>query len=116
MSQLHRMLVDQDPKLLSTYMLGIKKLLVALYSQSLDTTLMTQLDTPDLQKQLFVFLTVLNREDALQRYILDQDPDHHKKLKQFLSSLQRITENELLTFTCTETEYIQRCINEWIIA
>jgi hypothetical protein len=119
MSILTQVLVDRDPAVLATYMTGIQKLLTTLYGEddALQTTLLTQFDTElTVPQQLFVFLTTLNKEDALKRYIRDQPGQSEAKLERFWAALRRLTETELLSFSCTETEYIQRCIDHWVIA
>ena len=119
MSILTQILVDKDPAVMATYMTGIQTLLTTLYGEddALQTTLLTQFSTDmSVPKQLFVFLTTLNKEDALKRYILDQPGQSEAKLERFWAALRRLTDTKLLSFSCTETEYIQLCIEHWIIA
>jgi hypothetical protein len=119
MSILTQILVDKDPAVMATYMTGIQTLLTTLYGEqdALQTTLLTQFSTDmSVPKQLFVFLTTLNKEDALKRYILDQPGQSPEKIERFGESLRRLTDTKLLSFSCTETEYIQLCIEHWIIA
>jgi hypothetical protein len=116
MSVLQKILVDRDQKTLSVYLKGTRQMLRSLYKKALDTTLATQWDTTHPTKQLFLFLVVLNREPAMKRFIVQVNQDDHVKLNRFWNALQRVTEGMLLSFTCTESEYVQTCIEEWIIA
>ena len=116
MSVLQKILVDQDQETLTLYLNGTRQMLRTLYKEALDTTLAAQWDTTHPTKQLFLFLVVLNREPAMKHFMVQANPDARIKLNRFWNALQRVTEHKLLSFSCTETEYVQTCIEEWIIA
>ena len=111
---LDRLLLHQEPKTLEKYTGSIETLLKQRYGSALNRIFPLQTDTvPKLQ---FVLLMTLNQEPSLRDHFQNTAPPNRcLKLPGFFRAVQAATDR-LLNFQLTRDEYVQHCIEAWIIS
>jgi len=110
---LYKLLLIKDVSLWDKYMNGMLTMLTKMYGPRLNSLydILKKKDLPIHKKQLS-FLMTLNHEQALKDHFLQMESI---KTKRFFVSLHRQTE-DFLDFKLNEQEYVDKCIEAWILA
>lgn len=112
MSELNQLLTEKNEELLDKYMKSIETLVVSRYGEQSQVIFTSSIDT--VPKKQFLLLMTLYQEETLRNHFLKDDA-YQKKCTLFFENLRRATDR-LLDFKMKKEEYVQQCIDAWVIS